>query len=173
MLNPSTFRITLKSMFFVFLFCFFFSFTVKLHCYDNPCKNNGTCHNHSNNYTCECRPGFMGEVCQGKISWRFSDMKLYIRIPGLESLYTCFTDNFGKFLAILMSRLIYMYFSDRSLLRRAMPKQWILRQLWQSLPVHLSCSICWTKLWRWMSHRFPSSWLPKVMLYGTIRNDDF
>ena len=72
MLNPSMFRITLKSMFFIFLFLF--SFIVKLHCYDNPCKNNGTCHNHSNNYTCECRPGFMGEVCQGKISWRFSDV---------------------------------------------------------------------------------------------------
>ena len=42
-------------------------FSVKSHCYDNPCKNSGTCRDHLGNYSCECPPGFMGENCQGKI----------------------------------------------------------------------------------------------------------
>ena len=40
---------------------------MKLHCSDDPCKNNGTCHDQFDNYTCDCIAGFTGDQCQGKI----------------------------------------------------------------------------------------------------------
>ena len=61
------------------------------HCYDDPCKNNGTCRDHSVNYTCECLPGFMGELCQGKHSGNYS-LQTH-ETSGLESLYTCLINN--------------------------------------------------------------------------------
>ena len=71
----------------------FFSFTVKLHCYDNPCKNEGKCHDHSDNYTCECLPGFLGDQCHGKtvMNLLFSD---------IFTLLSLFSRQFRK---ILMS----------------------------------------------------------------------
>ena len=39
---------------------------MKLLCSGNPCKNNGTCDEHFDNYTCDCLPGFTGDQCQGK-----------------------------------------------------------------------------------------------------------
>ena len=50
-------------------------FTVKLPCDDSPCKNNGTCHRNSDNYTCECLPGFMGEQCQGTLVFFYMKLK--------------------------------------------------------------------------------------------------
>ena len=32
-------------------------------CYPSPCKNNGTCIDGVNNYTCSCVPGFEGKNC--------------------------------------------------------------------------------------------------------------
>ena len=32
-------------------------------CYPSPCKNNGTCVDGVNNYTCACVPGFEGKNC--------------------------------------------------------------------------------------------------------------
>ena len=32
-------------------------------CYPNPCKNNGTCIDGVNNYTCTCVPEFEGKNC--------------------------------------------------------------------------------------------------------------
>ena len=32
-------------------------------CYPSPCKNNGTCIDGVNNYTCACAPGFEGNNC--------------------------------------------------------------------------------------------------------------
>ena len=173
MLNPSTFRITLKSMFFVFLF--FFSFLLQWSYTATIILAKTTGHVTIIPITTR--------VNVDQVSWeKCVKVKFHDVFLTYETLYTytrpgvtlyLFYGQLREILAILMCRLIYMYFSDRSLLRRAMPKQWILRQLWQSLPVHLSCSICWTKLWRWMSHRFPSSWLLKVTLHGTILNDEF
>ncbi|GAB1600780.1 sushi, von Willebrand factor type A, EGF and pentraxin domain-containing protein 1-like [Argonauta hians] len=30
----------------------------------SPCKNNGTCHNNANNFTCRCLEGFEGKTCE-------------------------------------------------------------------------------------------------------------
>ena len=35
------------------------------HCYDSPCRNNGTCHNHLDNYTCTCLEEYSGKDCEG------------------------------------------------------------------------------------------------------------
>ena len=32
-------------------------------CYPSPCKNNGTCVDGVNNFTCACVPGFEGKNC--------------------------------------------------------------------------------------------------------------
>ena len=34
-------------------------------CYNSPCKNNGTCHNLADNYTCTCPAKFTGRNCEG------------------------------------------------------------------------------------------------------------
>uniref|UniRef100_A0A0N5A395 Cadherin n=1 Tax=Parastrongyloides trichosuri TaxID=131310 RepID=A0A0N5A395_PARTI len=33
-------------------------------CYENPCKNNGTCQSLENDYFCQCLPGFTGKNCE-------------------------------------------------------------------------------------------------------------
>lgn len=44
------------------------------HCYESPCKNNGTCYNFEANYTCGCPPEFKGKNCEGLlVSMIFSD----------------------------------------------------------------------------------------------------
>ena len=36
------------------------------HCYDEPCKNNGSCVNTGNAYQCTCPAAFTGPNCEGK-----------------------------------------------------------------------------------------------------------
>ena len=50
---------------FSFLSLFLFLSLVANHCYDSPCKNNGTCHNQLENYTCSCVEEFTGQNCEG------------------------------------------------------------------------------------------------------------
>ena len=33
-------------------------------CASSPCKNNGTCHNDTNNFRCTCPPGWAGPTCE-------------------------------------------------------------------------------------------------------------
>ena len=33
-------------------------------CHSTPCKNNGTCVDKINSYTCKCKPGFKGTNCE-------------------------------------------------------------------------------------------------------------
>ena len=33
-------------------------------CTSNPCHNDGICHASSSGYTCACKPGWMGELCE-------------------------------------------------------------------------------------------------------------
>ena len=33
-------------------------------CLSNPCKNNATCINEGENFTCYCKEGFTGNLCQ-------------------------------------------------------------------------------------------------------------
>ena len=33
-------------------------------CHSTPCKNNGTCVDKINSYTCKCKPGFEGKNCE-------------------------------------------------------------------------------------------------------------
>ena len=73
--------------------CLYLRFTVKSHCYDNPCKNSGTCRDYPGNYTCECLPGFMGENCQGKIMVNLSSFCYIEPVVNLSF----FPDNLEKF----------------------------------------------------------------------------
>lgn len=43
------------------------SFAEVDYCFPNPCKNNGTCENLPDNYTCDCTGHFRGRNCQGWI----------------------------------------------------------------------------------------------------------
>ena len=36
------------------------------HCYDGPCKNNGSCVNSEDGYQCVCSEEFTGANCEGK-----------------------------------------------------------------------------------------------------------
>jgi len=33
-------------------------------CSSSPCWNGGYCQDHVNNYTCDCKPGYVGYNCQ-------------------------------------------------------------------------------------------------------------
>ena len=105
-----------------------FFFSVMLHCSDNPCKNNGTCHEHFDNYTCDCLPGFTGDQCQGKDQCLPCEISYdFIRSGMLTVLwhYTffCFVFVFSPTI-ISYSYISYVWenllFRDRSLLRWAM-----------------------------------------------------
>ncbi|XP_053380812.1 uncharacterized protein LOC123562034 [Mercenaria mercenaria] len=41
--------------------------SVELHCDENLCSNHGYCFQSNNGITCQCRPGFTGEVCEEEI----------------------------------------------------------------------------------------------------------
>ena len=43
-----------------------FSFSVINHCYDEPCKNNGSCVTNGDSYQCTCPAAFTGPNCEGK-----------------------------------------------------------------------------------------------------------
>lgn len=122
---------------------FYLCFTVKSHCYDNPCKNSGTCRDQLGNYSCECPPGFMGENCQGRI---MVNLLFLIYLTWCQLIFFLWQLEENPNSPYVSRYLIF--FSDRSLLRWAMQKQWILCQHWKCLPVYLSCSIHRTKLWR-------------------------
>ncbi|XP_062601357.1 sushi, nidogen and EGF-like domain-containing protein 1, partial [Saccostrea cucullata] len=42
-------------------------------CASGPCQNSGTCHDHVNDFTCTCRGGFTGLMCQTDIDECLSD----------------------------------------------------------------------------------------------------
>jgi Notch-like protein len=42
-------------------------------CKHTPCKNNGTCIDQVNGYTCQCLPGYIGDHCG--ISWKQLSLK--------------------------------------------------------------------------------------------------
>ena len=37
------------------------------HCFDKPCKNNGSCVNSKDGYQCTCSAEFTGADCEGKL----------------------------------------------------------------------------------------------------------
>ena len=41
------------------------------HCYDEPCKNNGSCVNSEDGYQCICSEKFTGARCEGKFNDAF------------------------------------------------------------------------------------------------------
>ena len=41
------------------------------HCYDEPCKNNGSCVNSEDGYQCICSDKFTGARCEGKFNDAF------------------------------------------------------------------------------------------------------
>ena len=43
-----------------------FSFSVINHCYDEPCKNNGSCVTNGDSYQCTCPAALTGPNCEGK-----------------------------------------------------------------------------------------------------------
>ena len=53
-------------------------FSVMNHCYDSPCQNNGTCHNHLENYICTCLEEFIGQNCEGVCQSRFKSVVVLI-----------------------------------------------------------------------------------------------
>ena len=47
-------------------------------CYPSPCKNNGTCIDGVNNYTCSCVPGFEGKNCTiSKLLNKFNNLVFF------------------------------------------------------------------------------------------------
>lgn len=62
----------------------------------NLCQNGGTCHNHNQNYTCECRYGFKGTHCN-------EDHRLC-------QLYTCSNHGIYTFFTSLRSLVQYYWF---------------------------------------------------------------
>ena len=49
-----------------FLLSWHISFSVINHCYDEPCKNNGSCVINGDSYLCTCPAVFTGPNCEGK-----------------------------------------------------------------------------------------------------------
>ena len=33
-------------------------------CHSNPCLNSGSCVDHINSFSCDCKPGWIGDRCQ-------------------------------------------------------------------------------------------------------------
>ena len=57
-----------------------FSFSVINHCYDEPCKNNGSCVINGDSYQCTCPAAFTGPNCEGKHT--------RLRLHSLSELFT-------------------------------------------------------------------------------------
>lgn len=69
---PFVFALEFYMFYFGLLFTnerfFHFTFDILIididECHSNPCQHGGSCHDRSNGYTCACRPGYSGTVCQ-------------------------------------------------------------------------------------------------------------
>ena len=72
-------------------------------CYPSPCKNNGTCIDGVNNYTCSCVPGFEGKNCTiSKLLNDFNNLVFF-------SSYQSGTVNI-VFIALLLVFLFFVFF---------------------------------------------------------------
>ena len=66
-------------------------------CYPSPCKNNGTCIDGVNNYTCSCVPGFEGKNCTiSKLLNNFNNLVFFFKLSVRDSKYCfyCITSGF-------------------------------------------------------------------------------
>lgn len=51
----------------------------KDHCSSSPCKNNATCTDHVNSYSCMCVSGFTGMTCETGLTTYY----FHIGVPGI------------------------------------------------------------------------------------------
>ena len=55
-------------------------FSAKLYCASSPCEHGGACEEIENNYQCQCKTGYMGYNCEGKINDYILHIKLLIAV---------------------------------------------------------------------------------------------
>ena len=67
-------------------------------CYPSPCKNNGTCIDGVNNYTCSCVPGFEGKNCTiSKLLNNFNNLVFFffkLSVRDSKYCFYCITSGF-------------------------------------------------------------------------------
>ena len=75
-------------------------------CYPSPCKNNGTCIDGVNNYTCSCVPGFEGKNCTiSKLLNNFNNFFFFkLSVRDIKYCFYCITSVF-----------FVVFFFDRSM----------------------------------------------------------
>ena len=79
-------------------------------CYPSPCKNNGTCIDGVNNYTCSCVPGFEGKNCTiSKLLNKFNNLVFFFfKLSVRDSKYCFYCITSGFFVVVVV---VVVFFS--------------------------------------------------------------